>query len=267
MDIRTTLVTDAKPAVLVQPTQSAFDNPTVHTETAAVFAVALGQNGLDVAIAKCSPMRLRVIGSVTLDALRTATWSPRFASYRRYGINQRKQLGHVMPIGCRKSRCQRNALGIGEHMVFRALFAAIRRIGPRVRPPKIARTDAESTIARDQSILSAPRRCASKIRWSSSQTPARCQSRSRRQHVIPLPQPISCGRYSQGMPVMRTNKMPVKASRLPMGFRPGYRNLRGLTLGKIGSTSDHRVSSNTGLAMCVPPCTTMTFIGPRNSFC
>src|SRR4029077_13252256 len=34
------------------------------------------------------------------------------------------------------------------------------------------------------------------------------QSRSLRQHVIPLPQPISAGKYSQGIRVLSTNRIP-----------------------------------------------------------
>jgi hypothetical protein len=176
-------------------------------------------------------------------------------------------LSHIMAIGCRDLRCQRDAVGVGKHVMFRAFFPTICGVGPGMRPPKTARTEAESTIARDQSILSALRKWSNKSRWSSSQTPARCQSRSRRQQVIPLPQPISWGRYSQGMPVIRTKTIPVSASRLPSGFRPGYRCLRGLGLGRIGSIRDHKASSKTCFAMCAPPCTSMTFIGHSNSFC
>ena len=41
------------------------------------------------------------------------------------------------------------------------------------------------------------------------QTPAACQSRRRRQQVVPLPPPISWGRYSHGIPLLSTNGMPV----------------------------------------------------------
>jgi hypothetical protein len=52
--------------------------------------------------------------------------------------------------------------------------------------------------------------------------PAVAQSRSRRQQVIPLPQPISWGRYSQGMPVFSTNKIPVSAARSGTRGRPPF---------------------------------------------
>jgi hypothetical protein len=54
------------------------------------------------------------------------------------------------------------------------------------------------------------------------QTPASFQSRSRRQHVMPLPQPISWGSISQGMPLLKTKRMPVRAARSGTGGRPPF---------------------------------------------
>ena len=52
------------------------------------------------------------------------------------------------------------------------------------------------------------------------QTPAWYQSRSLRQHLIPLPHPISAGKYSQGMPVFSTNRIPASAARSDTRGRP-----------------------------------------------
>lgn len=72
------------------------------------------------------------------------------------------------------------------------------------------------------------------------QTPARCQSRKRFQQVMPL-QPSSYGRSSQGMPVRKTNTMPVKATRSGVLGRPRRDRRRGL--GSSGSISAHSSSS------------------------
>ena len=53
-------------------------------------------------------------------------------------------------------------------------------------------------------------------------TPIACQSRSRRQHVIPEPQPISCGSISHGTPLLRTKIMPVRAARSAIRGRPPF---------------------------------------------
>ena len=69
-----------------------------------------------------------------------------------------------------------------------------------------------SALARRQSLWSAaPKR--SKTAWCRrSHTRAFCHARRRRQHVTPLPQPISWGTIAQGMPLLSTKRMPVKAA-------------------------------------------------------
>jgi hypothetical protein len=90
---------------------------------------------------------------------------------------------------------------------------------------------------------------ASRTSCSRSQTPACCQSRSRRQQVIPHPQPNSCGNIVQGMPLRKTNKIPVSTSRLPTGGRPPFDDVA--VGGNKGSTRFHNPSDTSGLAMTV----------------
>jgi hypothetical protein len=125
-------------------------------------------------------------------------------------------------------------------MMLRAQFPAIRGVGAGCCAPLFAGACAESTDARDQSIAPA---CWSRSsrRWCTRrQTPARCHSRKRFQQVMPL-QPSSCGRSSQGMPVRRTNTMPVNATRSGVLGRP-LRERQGC-LGSSGSISAHSSSS------------------------
>jgi hypothetical protein len=91
-----------------------------------------------------------------------------------------------------------------------------------------------------------PRRSNS-ARWSRSQTPSACQSRNRRQQVMPDPQPSSGGSISQGMPLLRTKTIPVRQARSgtlgrpPLGF--------GFSFGSSGSTIVHNSSLTSGLLM------------------
>jgi hypothetical protein len=132
-------------------------------------------------------------------------------------------------------------------MALRAWFALIRRRRPDCLTPFLARILAESSDARDQSISPTPLSLSSNTRCNFSHTPAACQSRRRRQHVIPLPQPISCGSSSHCKPVLRTNKMPVSAARLeirgrpPLGFGGGG--------GKSGSITSPNSSVSSAFAM------------------
>jgi hypothetical protein len=60
-------------------------------------------------------------------------------------------------------------------------------------------------------------------------------------------QPSSCGKYSQGMPVLSTKRIPVSATRLGTGGCP--RVPGGRVGGSSGSTSAHNSSLTSGLAM------------------
>jgi hypothetical protein len=84
----------------------------------------------------------------------------------------------------------------------------------------LAGTLVESMLARDQSIWSAsPRRWRS-VRSSRRHTPAACQSRNRRQQVLPLPQPSSAGSRAHGVPVRSTKRIPARAARSATRGRP-----------------------------------------------
>jgi len=270
VDVVASFVADAEATMLMQPRQSAFHHPAVNAQSAPMLTVSLRQHRPDVALAQLLPMPLRVVRAIALHLVRPTPGTTDLPSHGRNGVHQGQQLRHIMPIGPRQDERQGDALRVGEQMVFAPQFPSIRRIRPRFRPPKTARTLALSATARDQSILSASWSRFSRTRRIFSQAPAFCQSRSRRQQVIPDPHPISWSRYSHGMPVRSTNRMPVKADRGDTGQRPGNRNRRRFGGGKRGSIRLHRASSNSGLAMGGPPCPPMPSTEQRllhESFC
>lgn len=104
-------------------------------------------------------------------------------------------------------------------------------------------------MQRDQSIAFAVRSLASKTSCKRCQTPASCQVRSRRQQLMPEPQPISLGSISQGMPDCNTNRMPVSTTRSSSGLRPGYLVRRAFGGGNNGAISPHNSSSSIVLAI------------------
>jgi hypothetical protein len=75
------------------------------------------------------------------------------------------------------------------------------------------------------------------------------QSRSRRQQVLPSPQPSSLGNVFQEMAVWRTSRIQVRTWLLPVGSRTGWGNRRGSAGDNCGSTKGHLRSSRIGLAM------------------
>jgi hypothetical protein len=143
-----------------------------------------------------------------------------FSANRRYRVEHVLKHGAVVDIGACEPHGERNAVPIGHQVPFGARLAAIRRIWARGRAPFLAAMEEESMQTRLKSRRLAPRRQRISSRCNLSQTPACCQSRSRRQQVTPEPQPNSGGRSSQAMPLRRTNRMPLSAARSGMRGRP-----------------------------------------------
>ena len=248
MDVITSLIADAKTSILMQPRKTTLHNPPIDPESAAIIDASLSQDWLDALSAKFSAVWIAVVSSITKHRSWTSKRPANLTRNGRYVTDQRQQLCDIVTVGAGQSHCQRDTIGIGHHMVFRALLAAIRRIWPRLRPPETARTEAESTTAREKSILSACRNLLSNTWWILSHTPASCQSRRRRQQVMPEPQPISCGKSSHAIPVLSTKRIPVRTARSGRGFRPGYWNLRSF-FGINGSMICHSSSFSICLAM------------------
>jgi len=250
VNVRSTFITDPQPSKLMQPGQRPFHDPAEDAQSTAMSGPSFRKNRFYSFVSKLFSMRLGIITPVALNIIRFAAWPANLSRNRRNRIHQRQQLSDIVAICAGQSDCKRDAFGVGDNMMLRTHFSSIRGIRAGFRPPKTARTEPESTNAREKSIWSARRSLLSKIWWILLQTPAFCQSRSRRQQVIPEPQPISCGRYSQGMPVLSTNRIPVNASRLltvglpPLGFF--------FNGGKRGSMSSHNSSDNSGLAIVLP---------------
>ena len=263
MNISTPFVTDAQATELMQPTERAFDHPAGFVQAAAMRPAGARQSSGDAQSAQPPLMRTAAIGPIALHHLRPLTRATDFAAQRWNPQHQGLQLTTVMHVGGGDLRAQWNALGIGAKMMFAARFAAVGRVWPRLKPPKTARTLLESTTARDQSIWSATWSRRNNSRWSFSHTPAFCQSRSRRQQVMPLPQSSSNGRSRQAMPVLSTKRMPVSAARSEMGLRPGNL-LRRVRVGSKGWTIVHNESSIKGFAI---PSFSQNWSKKYTSFC
>lgn len=248
MNIRTTLITNSQSTKLVQPGKGTLNHPTSFAQATAISGSSFSQQCLDVQKSQDNPVWLRIITSITLNNSRSFSRMTLLTSYRRNCLNQWDKLSDIMTV-CTSDSCrERNSISIGNYMVLTAVFASVRGIWACFLPPKTARTEAESTTAREKSILSAFRNLLSRMRCILSQTPAFCQSRSLRQQVIPEPHPISLGRCSQPIPVLSTKSIPVRAARSQTGFRPGCRNLL-FFFGISGSMSFHNSPSKIGLAM------------------
>jgi hypothetical protein len=196
---------------------------------------------------KTSPDRLRVITTVAQHAVGTMARSSSLSLQEWDGINQCEGLLRVIAIGPGELDRQRNSASIANQMTLAAELSPIGGIGTRPQPPKTARTELPSTTARDQSICPQRANQSRTTKWISCQIPASCQSRKRRQQVIPEPHRSSCGTISQGIPLRNTNRMPLRHALFakrglpPLGFA--------FAVGMKGSMSSHRRSGNNSAAI------------------
>jgi hypothetical protein len=250
MNIVSLFVTHAKPSLLKQPRERGFHDPADRAEPATMISVSFGNHRDDAATTqRLADLCFRVIRTICVHRFGTFARAALRAFNRFDGIDQRHGHFRVVDVGPGLFDDQRSAIAIDDQMAFRAVFAAIRGIGARLGPPKMARTEQLSIAAADQSMASAWPSSSRRACQILCQTPATCQSRKRRQQVIPDPAPNSLGRYSQGMPVRNTNRMPVSAFRFGTGGRPplGF----GSGGGKNGATRSHSSSVSSGLAIAV----------------
>lgn len=228
----------------------AFDHPTILAKSATVFGAALCDHRLDAAIAQGLAMPLGVVAAIGVNHARPLNRVAAQAANRRNRVDQRQQLRHIVDVRGSQDRGQRCAVGVGDDVVLGARSRAIRGVRASFWPAPTARTDDESTAAREKSIWSAARNLASNSSWRRSHTPTSCQSRSRRQQVAPEPKPSWVGRWFHRIPVLSTNRMPFNAARSGTGNRPGFFERRGFGGGSNDSMSTHNSSSTIGA--CIP---------------
>lgn len=261
VDVGAAFVADAQAAELVEPRDGPLHHPAhpaEHPQMLVVVRALLGQPRFDPADPQRHMVAQPCIRLVGDHRVRPERRRADLAFDLRNRINQRDQELAVGAIRARDCARERHAFHVGADVVLAARLAPVRGVRSGFFPAPTARTLPESTAASDRSISPRLRSSASRRAWTLSHTPAACQSRSRRQQVTPLPQPISLGSISQGMPARSTKRMPVRARRCEIGLRPGCRNRRGFIGGSMGSMIAHSSSSRIGLAIGSPPCS-----GPR----
>jgi len=257
MNIISLFVSYTESSLLEQPRERRFHHPADFSKSATMVGIALRdhrhnpqatQGFADLFLSIVCSICVNRFGAFARAALRT------FNRFNR--MNQRHRHFRVVDVGPRVLDSQRRTVTVHNQMTFRAIFASIRGIRPCFLPPKMARTEQLSIAAADQSTASAWPNSSSKACQTFFQTPATCQSRKRRQQVIPDPAPSSLGRYSQGMPVRSTNRIPVSAFRLGTGGRPplGF----GFGGGKNGWMRSHSSSVSSGLAIAMSSMTAVS---------
>lgn len=251
VDVGAALVAHREAAEAGEPGQGALHHPPVPAQALAALDPASGDAGRDAPRTALPAAAAVVVGLVGVQLARPAPrTAPRARPDRRDRVECRGEHAAVVSVGPAQGHAKGRAPGVGDQVPLGAGLASVGRARAGLRAPLFAGTLALSSAARRQSICPAPCSRSSSARCSAAQTPATCQSRNRRQQLIPEPQPISAGRSSHGMPVLSTKTIPVSAARSGIGGRPPFGFGRGG--GSRGATAAQRSSGTRGRAMPAP---------------
>src|SRR5258708_11299591 len=137
MELRSTLIADAKPPVLVKPGQRPLHLPTSLSQPLLVIDLLLGQDRFDAKVAQPLAVRLGVVGQIPLQGIRLPSWRSGLPRYWRDGIEQRSHLVDIVDVSRRRRGGQRDTLGVGEQMGLAAgLGAGYTALGRALPPPK-----------------------------------------------------------------------------------------------------------------------------------
>jgi len=258
------LVAHFEASVVSEPNECAFNDVSETPQAAAVRLTCLALAGSrhqcqNATFLRALQVGWRAVGGISLKNVRAAARAADRAADGWDAVQHFKRRNRVVDVGCSGVNHQRQPIGVCNQMPLAAVFRSVSRVRTGVIPPKTARTDWLSITARCRSISPLRPSRFSRRRCTSGQTPALVQSRSRRQHVTPLPQPSSFGSMRQAAPVRSTNTMPTRASRFETMGRPPL-GLGG-SCGRSGSISFQNSSGTNEKAM------EFLLIGPpHNSF-
>ena len=237
MNIEATFEANAQLAESGKPSMRAFHNPAMLAKAIVLLDATACDSWNDAPLAQMPTTPREVIPLVSVEFVGPASRSAGQTTHCWYCIDQIFEDHRVMPVGTGHDQRQRKTAPVYDKMAFGPELAAIRGVRAGLLAPRGLATAAPSMLARLQSIWSCSRKRVSRARCRRSQMPKACQSRRRRQQVMPLPKPSSCGKSSHAIPVCNTNKMPFSAARSSTLGRPPFGE--GSTVGSSGCNAFH----------------------------
>ncbi len=206
----------------VEPGQRALDNTAMPSQSFTRFAASTCDARRDVALPQAVTVSPGVIRFVSMAAYVDGGVVDHVADESGNGINQLFQQCGLMPVGCSMTNGQWGPRPSTIRRRFEPVLPRSVGFGPVFWPPLVRIHSLRPAKPASNRSGRLHRGDRARRGGSLSQTPATCQSRSRRQQVMPLPQPIFCGKSSHGMPLFNTNRMPANVARSGTRGRPPF---------------------------------------------
>ncbi len=241
------LVAGRQAAVAGEPGEGALDDPAVAAEAVGPLDAAAGDAGLDAPLPARQAAPRVVVPLVGVELGRPLPTPSGRGADRRHRVEHGLERRRVVAVGGADPGGQRDARRVAQDVELDPGLAPVGRVAAGAGAPLFAGTEALSRQARSQAILSALPSRSSRARCAASQTPASCQSRSRRQQVAGLAVPGPRGTADHGAPVQRTKRMPHSAARSSAKGRPPLGC--GRRRGSSGATTSQRASAKRGMSI------------------
>ena len=249
MDVEPAFVADGEPPEFVEPCKAALDDPSMLAKFLAGIYVASGNARLYLAAQTSAAAAAVIIGFVGVQLVRSAPRSATLAADMRNGIGKVLEWHAVVNVGSGEI----NASGMPRRSVIRwRLVPGLPRsvgFGPVAAPLFLERwincpcrpgsSRCNLSLAAGAAVRDA--KAPNRQPFASRATAASISHPSRT--------PSPTGACSHGMPVRRTNRMPVSAARAGTGGAPPFRLAE--TDGSRGSIINQSDSDRTGEG--IPP--------------
>ena len=245
VDVGPLVIPHAQAAKLTEPGEMCAPRPTA--KAASMLRAAHGRQGHDVP--NPETVRMAAAPSPRCPSTQSGRCRGRLHALRSGGnrIHQRESFLRVVPVRAGQAPGERYTAPVANQMAAPAL-GPIGWIRTGLVTAVHARRQQLSPLATNQSVVAREANPGAQS-GSDSTPPACCQSRTRRQHVIPDPHASSCGSICHGIPLQRTKTMPVRHARLETRGRPPFGRRGGI--GKNGSTRSHNGSESSARAIPV----------------
>ena len=184
-DVGSALVAHREPAQAGEPGEGSLHHPPMPTQALAAVDPAPGDPWGDAAAMAGLAAAAVVVGLVGVQLARSSARPPRAPPDRRHGVERRLQQAAVVDVGPAQGKGERDAVRVDENVTLAARLGPVGRVRAGEFAPLLAATAALSSEHRPQSMALALPSRSSSTRCRRSHTPATCQSRRRRQQVMP----------------------------------------------------------------------------------
>jgi hypothetical protein len=134
MKSRLSLEPDSQTSKLAEPGKAPLHGPTVHPQPAAVPGVPASQERTDVAGPEGLPVRLGIVPPISEELFGSTSGMSHTTPDLGNGINEREELGDVVPMSSGEPKGQRGPFPLGKQVVFASGLAPIGGIGPCFSP-------------------------------------------------------------------------------------------------------------------------------------